>query len=135
MLVLSSRSVGEYRIMKCRYFGGGDLDKLKPCYVAQSGAYFAHGATVEEAICDVRFKAMHADFDRDELVAEIKKRGTVERNDFRLLTGACSEGLRQGMAQAGLDPDAKSLPLSTVMRAAHGSFGDSFKRHFAGVAA
>ena len=130
MLILSERQVGEYTIFRAAWFGGGDMDKLKRCYVAQLGDCYAHGSTVEQAMRDARFKSMEHDFDEDELVAEIKARGTVRIDDFRLITGACEEGTRHGMAQAGLDRDADELPLATVLGAAFGEYGDRFKALF-----
>ena len=131
MLILSERQTGEYTIYHAAYFGGGDLDKLKRCYVVRQGEQYAHGSTVEKAMRDVRFKAMEHDFDEDELVAEIKARGTVLIEDFRLITGACEEGTRHGMQEAGLDPDADELPLSTVLGSAFGPYGERFKSLFA----
>lgn len=130
MLIGSTRAMGDYSVSSARYFGGGEIKKLTPCYIARSGEYTAHGETAAEAMRDCRFKAMQVGFDSAELVAEIKQRGTVEFNDFRLLTGACSEGLRHGMEECGLDQSAESLPLDVVMAKAHGSFGSSFKALF-----
>jgi len=130
MLILSERRQGDVAISHAAWFGGGDLDKLRRCYVAEQGDYAAHGETVEKALRDLRFKQMEHDFDADDLVAEIRARGTVRFEDFRLLTGACEEGLMRGMEQAGLDPAADELPLDTVLGAVHGSYGAAFKRYF-----
>jgi hypothetical protein len=131
MLILSSRKLGEATVSRARYFGGGDIAKLKACYVASQGKFNAHGDTAGQALRDLRFKVMQEDFDCDDLIAIIKRRGTVEFNDFRLITCACESGLRHGMTECGLDPDASELPLETVLAKAHGSFGAAFKRHFA----
>ena len=131
MVVQSERTRGEYRIMSCRYFGGGDISKLRRCYVAQRGKYSAHGETVEKALRDLRFKERQADFDADELIETIRARGTIEFNDFRLLTGACEEGLRHGLKQAGLSPDTEVMPLADALRAAHGPYGAAFREMFA----
>ena len=128
MLVGSVRKRGEVKVMSCRYFGGGDLKRLKAYFVAQYGEYSAHGATVEKAIRDVRFKVMQADLDPDELIATIKKRGTVTFNDFRLLTGACESGLSHGLEQAGLKGDTEELTITEAIKAAHGPYGAQFKR-------
>lgn len=131
MIAQSERTRGEYRIMSCRYFGGGDISKLRRCYVVQRGEYSAHGETVEKAIRDLRFKECQEDFDADELIETIKARGTIEFNDFRLLTGACEEGLRHGLEEAGLSPDTEVLPLADALRAAHGPYGATFREIFA----
>ena len=130
MLIRSERTLDDATIYSAAYFGGGELADLKSCYVAHQGEYFAHGETIEQAMRDVRFKAMEHDFDEEELVAEIKARGTVYINDFRLITGACEEGTRQGMEQAGLDRNANELPLETVLGAAFGHYGERFKALF-----
>ena len=135
MLILSERTMGDNTIYHAAYFGGGDLDKLKRCYVASNGEYHAHGRTVELALRDLRFKVAERDFDEDEIVAEIKARGTVLIEDFRLITGACEEGTRRGMQDAGLDPDANELPLPVVLGAAFGSYGEKFKSLFREVVA
>ncbi len=135
MLILSERTTAEYTIFHAAYFGGGDMDKLKRCYVAQLGDSYAHGRTVQLAMRDVRFKAMERDFDEEEIVAEIKARGTVMIEDFRLITGACEEGVRHGMGEAGLDPEANELPLAIVLGAAFGPYGARFKALFAAVEA
>ena len=135
MLILSSRKLGDATVSRARYFGGGDIAKLKACYVAIQGGFNAHGDTAEQSLRDLRFKVMQKDFDCDDLIATIKRRGTVEFNDFRLITGACESGLRHGMTECGLDPDASELPLDTVLAKAHGSFGAAFKRHFEGAIA
>ena len=107
---------------------GGDVAKLKSCFIAQSGSYYAHGETVEKALRDVRFKVAQVYFDASDLIAAIKQRQTVTFNDFRLLTGACESGLSHGMAQAGIDVTVEELPLADVIRLAHGSFGDAFRK-------
>ena len=135
MLIISSRKIGDVTVSRARYFGGGDIAKLKPCFIASQGDNNAHGDTVEQAMRDLRFKAMSEDFDCDELVETIKARGTVEFNDFRLITGACESGLRHGMEECGLDPGVAEYPLATVLAKAHGSFGASFAKHFAPVPA
>lgn len=133
MLILNERIQQGTAICHAAYFGGGDADKLRRCYIASNGEYNSHGRTIEQALRDLRFKVMEHDFDQEELVAEIKARGTVHINDFRLITGACEEGTREGMAQAGLDRNADELPLDAVLTAVHGSYGQRFKALFGQV--
>jgi hypothetical protein len=130
MLILSEHA-GIYR---AAYFAGGDLSGLKRCYVAKIGDYYAHGDTAENAVRDATYKHKR-NLDQSQLVAVIKARGTVGFDDFRLITGACESGLRHGMREAGLDPDAVELPLETVLGAVFGSFGDKFKSAFVSVTA
>ena len=130
MLIVSEKVVGDYHIARSRYFGGGPLNKLKSCYVAQRGDYSAHGDTVENAIRDCRFKHMQANLDVSELVESIKEKGVITFDDFRLLTGACAEGLRHGLEQAGLESDLDELPLADALAAAHGPYGEKFREAF-----
>jgi hypothetical protein len=131
MLIGSKRNIGDHKIMKARYFGGGDIAKLKQCFIAQAGDFYAHGDTAEKALRDVRFKEAQVNFDATDLVAEIKRRQTVTFNDFRLLTGACESGLTHGMAEAGIDTSVAELPLPDVLRLANGQFGVAFRRAMA----
>jgi hypothetical protein len=100
---------------------------LTRCYIAERDGEIAHGDTAEDALRDLAFKIAARDFDPTETIAAIRQRGTVTRQDFRLLTGACEAGLRIGMADAGLDPDAQELPLDVVLAKAHGHFGAKFR--------
>lgn len=130
MLIKRERACAGFKIARARYFGGGPIEQLRPCFIASNDDFSAHGSTIAKAISDLRFKIAQVDFDKDDLIAEISSRGTVRFDDFRLLTGACSEGLREGMAQAGIDPDATELPLSDVLAKAHGPYGNALKECF-----
>jgi hypothetical protein len=127
MLICSEKQRGDVTIARARYFGGGDLDKLTPCFIASQDDNHAHGATVEEALRDLRFKIAAVDFDPADTIAEIVRTGVVERHQFRLLTGACDEGLRRGLEEAGQPGDAATLPLDVALTAAHGSYGERFR--------
>jgi hypothetical protein len=127
MLICSERKRGDVTIARARYFGGGDIDNLRECYIASQGEHNAHGETVEKALRDLRFKIAAEDFDPEDTIAEIVRSGKVERNQFRLLTGACDEGLRHGLEQVGLAGDAETLPLDVALKAAHGPYGARFK--------
>jgi hypothetical protein len=123
MLIGKTKTVGEFTISKARYFGGGDIDKLKPCVIASNGTLHAHGETAETAMRDLRFKIAQVNFDADELIASIRAAGKITFNEFRLLTGACESGLRHGLASLGLDENTESLPLADAMRLVAGKYG------------
>lgn len=127
MLICSERKRGDVTISRARYFGGGEIDLLRQCYIASQGEHHAHGESVESALRDLRFKIAAEDFDSEEIITEIVRTGMVKRYHFRLCTGACDEGLRHGMEQAGLDGDADELPLDTVLAADHEIYGAQFK--------
>ncbi len=135
MLIVSERQLGDVTLYRARYFGGGDLDKLKACYIAHEGDYYAHGDDIKQAMRDLRFKIMQADFDPEELVAEVKARGTVTFNDYRLLTGACASGLTHGLAQLGAE-GAEEMPLTDALNLCRGNYGgDEFIKLFEEAAA
>ncbi len=135
MLIVSERQLGDVTLYRARYFGGCDLDKLKACYIAHEGDYYAHGDNAKQAMRDLRFKIMQADFDPEELVAEIKARGTVTFNDYRLLTGACASGLTHGLAQLGAE-GAEEMPLAEALNLCRGRYGgDEFIKLFEEAAA
>jgi len=130
--LISSRKVGDVTLWRAQYFRG-HLDADPRCYVAQGGADYAHGESAEEALRDLRFKVAQRDLDPDELVAEIKARGVVTFNDYRLLTGACAEGLRDGLRQRGR-PDAEDMPLAEALALCVGGYGGDTFRRLMGVA-
>jgi len=116
--------VGDVELWAAQYFKG-HLDTDPRCYVAIQGKYSAHGDTAQDALRDLRFKIAQADFDCGELAETIVRRGTVKFNDYRLITGACLSGLRQGLSERGLDPDTEELPLDEVLRLCANGYGGS----------
>lgn len=127
MLIESTRTKGLLRISRARWLHDIAPGKaLRKVFIVEQGEFAAHGDTIASAVADLRFKIAQVDFDAEELIEEIARRGTVTRHDFRLLTGACEAGLREGMREAGLDPDAEELPLAVVKQAAHGEYGYAF---------
>ena len=129
MLIESSKKKGDILIHKARYFGGGDIDKLKKCFVAQKGNYYAHGETVKNAIEDVNFKFLQETFNTDDLVNQIKESGIVTKNDYRLLTGACSLGCDMFIKEHGI---SDSISLKKAKSLIHNVYGsDQFNELFA----
>ena len=120
--LIRSRKAGDgVTLWSAQYFRGR-LDTDKRCYVAEQGEYSAHGDTPEKALRDLRFKIASTDFDCDELVETIRKRGTISFNDYRLLTGACESGLTEGLRALGR-PDVEELPLADALAICKGQFG------------
>jgi mannitol/fructose-specific phosphotransferase system IIA component len=132
MLITSTRNQGDMVISNARYFGGGDIDKLKKCFVVRSGNFSAHGNTLKSAIEDVQFK-LKKQAGKSEAIQRIKSTEIVTANDFRIITGACREGMRQHLAQRNIDMEGvESLTLSDAIKAMSGSsFGDQFIRELA----
>ena len=129
MRLIACRDLGdEIALWSAQYFKG-NLETDPRCFVAQRGAFSAHGQSSQQALRDLRFKIAQANFDAGDLVQEIKARGSVRFNDYRLLTGACEAGLRQGLADRGLDPDTDELPLAQALELCRGAFGgEEFRR-------
>jgi hypothetical protein len=123
MRLISSRALADgVTLWRAQYFLG-HLDTDPRCYVAQRGDLYAHGDTAEQALRDLRFKEASANLDTYEVVATIKARGTVTFNDYRLLTGACESGLREGLRSLGVDPDLPEMPLADALRLSRGQYG------------
>ena len=115
------RGIGECEVWRAAYFNGrGDGQR---CYIARSGDYTAHGDSVATAVRDVEFKRLNDTFDESELVEQIRSKGTVTFNEYRLLTGACESGLRHGLASLGLPEDTQELPLDRVIELSAGQYG------------
>ena len=125
--LIRARKVGEMTVWSGQYFKG-NLGTDPRVYVAQHGDDYAHGDTAERALRDLRFKVAQRDLDPDELVADIKRRGVVTFNDYRLLTGACESGLTEGLRARGKD-GAEEMPLSEALTLCAGAYGgDTFRR-------
>lgn len=76
-------------------------------FVTLAGTHYcAHGATLPQAISDALWKDKTRRPSMEALKAQIQEEGEerlISLNEFRLLTGACSEGCRVALARAGLD--------------------------------
>jgi hypothetical protein len=130
--LIKQRTVGGVTVWSAQYFRG-DLTNDPRCYVAQDGDEYAHGETAEKAMRDLRFKVAQRDLDPAELVADIKRRGTVTFNDYRLLTGACESGLSEGLRALGKE-GAEEMPLGEALALCSGAYGGSTFRKLMGVA-
>jgi hypothetical protein len=129
MLITSTRKQGGIIISKAKYFGGGDIDKLKECFVAQCGEFSAHGDTLKAAVEDIQSK-LQEQAGKSKAIQRIKSTEIVTANDFQIITGACREGMRQHLAQLNIDmKGVESLNLSDAIKAMSGSsFGYQFIR-------
>ena len=119
MVMGDSHSVGHATVYRATYFGRGD--DSEHVYVAFVGDCSAHGSTVREAVEDAIQKGMAVD--PSNVVAEIKASGVVTRLQYRTLTGACREGVRQWCDSHSVGDDIESLPLSDVLRMTEGHYG------------
>ena len=124
MLIGSIRKKGDITIARARYLRGSKAP-VKRCYIASQGEHNSHGDTAQEALLDLRFKVAQVDYDPAELVDEIKARGAIRWHEFRLLTGACAEGLREGLKGLGYAPDLEEMPLPVALEMVRGNYGDA----------
>ena len=81
--------------------------------------YCAHGETLEQAISDALWKDETKRPSMEQVRDEIKAAGPkrlITKNEFRLLTGACSEGIRIALERAKVKEEpmtaAKILKIS-----------------------
>lgn len=125
MLILSAKKIGDCAIIKAKYFAGGRIKDMESCYIAERGKYSAHGETAKQAIEDVNFKFRQEEFDVKNLVASIKKSGIITKNDYRLLTGACSFGVDKFKEDHNLLDEKIDLEKVKKLVAAHYG-GDKF---------
>ena len=119
MAMGEAHQVGAATVCAARYLGSPA--ESEKCFVAKVGEHTAHGATAREAIEDATAKAGPADVAG--IVAEIKKTGVVNRAQYRALTGACREGVRQWCRTHNVADDVESLPLADVLRLTSGNYG------------
>ena len=115
MLMGKSRKFGDTTIHNARYFGGGEIANLRKCYIAEQNGTYAHGATIEEAQTDLRFKIAQVHYDKSDLIEKIRSEKRISFVDFRLLTGACSDGLREGLKLHGYASDLEYMSLDELM--------------------
>ena len=89
---------------------------------------FAHGETLKSAIEDVQYK-LSKRAGKQDAIDRIKSSKQVTINDFRAITGACRDGMREHLSYRNIDMDEiESLPLDDALQAMDGnSFGDRFK--------
>ena len=111
--------VGSAIVRTARYLGRPA--ESEAVYVAWVGQHTAHGATVREAIEDATAKASHAS--PAEVLAAIKGSGVITRTQYRALTGACREGVRQWCQSQGVADEVESLPIADVVRMTASHYG------------
>jgi hypothetical protein len=56
MIIGGSHRNRAYTVHSARYFGGGDIERLHRCYIAEADGIYARGRTVKSAIEDLKFK-------------------------------------------------------------------------------
>ena len=103
------------------------------CYVAKVGNYFAHGATLKQAVADAQAK-----YDKNKSLSE-------RIDDFRqqyptldtvcygadlfrwhnTLTGSCQFGRQQFCTERGIDPDTVTMTVAEFIELTKDAYGNS----------
>jgi len=75
----------------------GDLIK-EFCFVSEKENFFAHGKTVKKSIEDLNFKIISEKLKKD----PINKDTVITINYYRIITGACEQGVNSWIKQHGI---------------------------------
>ena len=130
MLTGLAKSHGGYTVKPARYLMGGAYADLPKCYIAYGDGKTAHGDTIKSAIDDLQYKIADS-ANKSELAAEVIKTQRVTLAQFRGLTGACRDGIRQHLSDRGIDlDDLEYMPLPDARKAMAGTiYGETFERY------
>ncbi len=130
MLILSSKVLSGLTIKKAHRFHGDNFKgEHEIAYIAQKDGLSAHGASVKEAVEDLEFKRLERDLPA--VVKDIKARGYVTVQDYRLLTGACREGIRVFLEEKDVKVDKMSI--AEALELTEGAYGhEKFKKALGG---
>ena len=115
MEVLSSVEFDGTTLHNCRYFG-----ETGACRVAEMSGVFAHGKTAKEDVSDLKFKLAQRDIPT--VVEEIKRIEKVPPFQYRIITGACSEGARQ-FCELHKFGYTEEIPLTDFLKLIPGYYG------------
>ena len=127
------KRTGDVEVCRARYLAGCDVSEMAQCYVAKQGNIYAHGDTIKDAVCDLKFKIIEGR-DISDVVAEIHQTGVVTREQYRVVTGACRAGVAAFLADHGIPDDLESMPLRDVLKLTSGAYGGSdFAAHMEAV--
>ncbi|MDD3397907.1 MAG: hypothetical protein PHR96_05160 [Clostridia bacterium] len=76
--------------------------------IYENTTYYAHGENLKDCIEEVNFKIASENFDRDKIANDIKARGNdFIWTDYRLITGACSQGTKGWLASEKMTTENK----------------------------
>ena len=94
-------------------------------FIVQKGKFNSHGKDLKTAIDDCNFKFIQENFtdeEKSKIVKKIKENNVVTKNDYRLLTGACSEGVEMFKKDNAIDSDHINLyDLKKIIGNSYGS--------------
>ncbi len=105
---------------------------LSDCYIAKSGNYFAHGATIKEAREDLMFKVLDRDKSEFEsLTLDDSVDADVAIQCYRVITGACGEGTKSFVRNELQGELKDSYTIREIIELTKGQYGAAdFERFF-----
>jgi len=115
-ILKSSKKVGGFTIHKAEYY-----PKKEDCFVAERYGVYAHGKNIKDAVSDCNFKFIQKNLNVDDLVKDIKERGTFTKQDYRLITGACNAGVDKFCEENNIS--SEKLAIKEVLRLTADSYG------------
>ena len=108
---------------------------LVPCFVVKSGALFAHGETLRDAMSSLRDKLFEdmPEEDRIKAFVEEHKPGVPIPNRelfdwHHRLTGSCLMGRNEFVARHGIDLDGETTPEAFIRLTEHAYGGDVIRK-------
>jgi hypothetical protein len=126
VFVKSRKTRGEFTIIK----GNAYKKDGQETYLANRGKYSAHGESIEKAIEDCNFKFLQATINVKEYAKEVKEKGVMTIQDYRLLTGACEQGCKMFLSQNNLK-GVSELPLDKALPLVNNAYGfDRVREYF-----
>lgn len=118
----STKQINQYLIYATEYVGC-----KKQSYVAEFNGEFAHGKSIKDAIEDLEYKLDNRDI--NSTIDEVNKKGSININDFRKITGACRDGINQFLSTNPLPK--KEMPINEALLFVEGAYGyDKLKEYF-----
>ena len=121
-LASSTKKIGKYILHRTQRFIGGDLSSKQDIYIAELEYVTAHGHTAREAIEDASYKYRQLNTSKTELVEQIKKKGTINIEEYRLLTGACQYGVNEFLKDNNLE-GVKEMKIEEVLKLTKDQYG------------
>ena len=91
------------KVISVKERNGITIFKTQFNYIAKKGKYTAHGKTVKQSISDLDFKIVSKKLKNEPIMSDTK----ITVKHYRLITGACDEGVRSWM-------QANSIPFKIV---------------------
>ena len=108
---------------------------LVPCFVVKSGALFAHGETLRDAMSSLRDKLFEdmPEEDRIKAFAEEYKPGIAVPNQelfdwHHRLTGSCLMGRKEFVERHGINLDGSTTPEEFIRLTEHAYGGDVIRK-------